>query len=317
MNRLTLMATLLVAFVLVACTSVQDTINSKRNSIVLIVAERVDPTTKKDSSGIGTGFFIAENQILTNAHVIDGAGKVQIKLEDGELHEAEVVHVDAVVDLALVKIKDWEKFIAKSTYSILTLGDSSVIKPMDEVYALGNPWGLLYSVSKGIISHPIRKNDASPKFLIQTDADIYEGNSGGPLLNSDGEVVGINSLMLSREGGSYGFSLHSNIAKKVLKDWETNGEAKWGSIGVSISDDNVIQEVVAGSPAEKAGLKKDDKIVSVKTPAGKFKTDFSVQTIFAIAVTSAPDTVTVTVKRGDTTEEVEITPNYKLSSEFK
>lgn len=317
MNKLSLLAAIMVAFVLVGCSSVQDTINAKRNGVMLIVAEKVNVEKKEEGTGIGTGFFIADNEILTNAHVVSDSTKLAVKMEDGELYDAEIVKIDPVIDLALIKIKDWKKFTEKNTYSVLTLGDSSAIKPLDEVYALGNPWGLLYSVSKGVVSHPMRKNDAIPKFLIQTDAHVYEGNSGGPLLNKDGEVIGVNSLMLARTGGSYGFALHANIIKKVLADWKTSGEAKWATVGVSLGDDNVIKEVIAGSPAEAAGLKKDDKITNVQSNAGKYEVRTAMETIFVISETSSPDPIKITVDRAGEKVTVEVSPKYKLSSEFK
>lgn len=311
------LAIVLLAFVLTACATVQETINEKRNAIFLIVAEKVNPETNQQGGGIGTGFLIGENQILTNAHVVTGATKIELKLETGGLFDAEVVKIDEQIDLALIKIKDWEKFSKENTFSYLTLGSSSDIKVMDEVYALGNPWALTFSVSKGIISHPMRKNDAIPKFLIQTDAHVYEGNSGGPLLNVKGEVIGINSLMLARDGGSYGFALHSDIIKKVLNDWETSGEAKWATLGVTISDDNVIQEVSKDSAAEHAGLKKDDKILGLETNQGKFESESSLETIFIIAKTSPSDTIRVIVNRDGQMVSFVVNPTYKSSTDFK
>lgn len=311
------LAVVLLAFVLTACATVQETINEKRNAIFLVMADKINPETNEQGGGIGTGFLIEENKILTNAHVVAGATKMQIKLENGSVYDVEVVKMDEQIDLALIKLKDWEKFASENTFAYLTLGSSSDIKIMDEVYALGNPWGLTFSVSKGIISHPMRKMDAIPKFLIQTDADVYEGNSGGPLLNVRGEVIGINSLMLAREGGSYGFALHSDIIKKVLYDWENSGEAKWPTVGVTLSDDNIIQEVTKGSPAEQAGLKKDDKILGLETNQGKFESENSLETIFIIAKTSPSNPINIIVMRDGKMENVAVSPNYKSSNEFK
>lgn len=310
------LAVVLLAFVLTACATVQETINEKRNAIFLVIAEKVDPATNAQGGGIGTGFFIDENKILTNAHVVVGATKVQVKMESGAVYDAEVLKLDEQIDLALVKIKEWEKFKSENTFSLLALGNSSNVKIMDEVYAIGNPWGLTFSVSKGIISHPMRKHDAIPKFLIQTDAHVYEGNSGGPLLNVNGEVIGINSLMMAREGGSYGFALHSDIIKKVLADWEEIGEAKWATLGISLSDDNVIQEVVKDSAAEKAELKVKDKIVGIETNQGKFKSEGSLETIFIISRVSE-ETIYLIVDRDGSTMRIEVKPTFKSSTEFK
>lgn len=316
MNRLSLLAAIVVAFVLTGCGSVQDTINSKRNSIFAIMAEKTDEATKEKGSGLGTGFLIGDNQILTNAHVVDGSTKIVVKTENSEVYDAEVVHSDTKIDVAVIKIKDWEKFIAENNITPLSFAASSDINPLDKVYALGNPWGLLFSVSEGVVSHPIRKMDAIAKFLIQTDAHVFQGNSGGPLLNESGEVIGMNSLMLSREGGSYGFALHADIIKKVLADWERDGTTKWATLGVSLSDTNTIMEVMPDSPALKAGLQKDDKIIAIQTSAGKFESNNSMETIYIIALTTSPETVKLTVKRGDKIEVIEVSPNYKPSSEF-
>lgn len=312
-----IIAAILVAFVLTACATVQDTINEKRNAVFLIMAEKVNPETNEQGGGFGTGFFIGENEILTNAHVVSGASKLQVKLESGQPFDAEVVHIDEQIDLALIKIKDWEKFSKENDIVILTLANSSDIKPMDEVYALGNPWGLTYSVSKGIVSHPMRKHDAIPKFLIQTDADVYQGNSGGPLLNTKGEVLGVNSLMYSREGGSYGFAIHSDIIKKVLNDWKENGQVKWATLGVTLSDDNIIEEVVKDSPAEKSGLQKNDKILGVQTDQGKYRSESSLETIFILAKSSTSGSVYLTVERDEENLTMKIDPVYKSSTEFK
>lgn len=317
MNKLAVLATILVALVVTGCTNVQDTINSKRNGIFLIMNETSDPASDTKSGGIGTGFLIGENEILTNAHVVADTKKLTLKTEDSEIFEAEIVKIDPVIDLALVKIKDWVKFKKENSYTVLTLADSYDIKPLDEVYALGNPWGLMFSVSKGVVSHVARRDDAVPKFLIQTDAHVYQGNSGGPLLNAKGEVVGINSLMMAKEGGSYGFALHSDIIKKVLEDWKEIGEVKWPVIGVTLSDASVIENVIEGSPAEKAGLKKGDKIVNLKTPDGNFKIEHSVQIPFLIATCSPSDIVTFTVDRDGKTEYLDVVPMSKTSSEMK
>lgn len=316
MNKLAVLATVLVAFVITGCTSVQETINSKRNGIFVIINQNENPTTKEKGGGMGTGFLIGENQILTNAHVVDNPQKIVVKMEDSGIYEAELVHSDPVIDLALIKLKDWDKFAKENSYTVLTLANSYDIKPLDEVYALGNPWGLLFSVSKGVVSHVARRDDAVPKFLIQTDAHVYQGNSGGPLLNTNGEVIGINSLMMAREGGSYGFALHSDVIKKVLSDWEEFGEAKWPVIGVTLNDASVVQEVVKGSPAEMAGLKKDDEIIGVTTSKGTFNIEHSMQITFLLA-TSSDDEISLIVLRDGDKETITLTPLTKKSTELK
>ncbi len=318
MGRLTVIATIFVAFFLTGCVGpdVQETINSKRNAVVLIINDIKDPVTKEQSGGIGTGFLIGDNQILTNAHVVANGKDLKVKLENGGIYDAEIVKIDTVIDLALIRLKEWEKFSTENKFEVLTFANSRDIQVLDEVYAIGNPWGLMFSVTKGVISHTIRRIDAVPKFLIQTDTDIYQGNSGGPLLNVRGEVIGVNSLMMAREGGSYGFAIHSDIVKKVLADWE-NGEAQWPVIGVSLSDTNVIESVVSNSPAEKAGLKNGDKIIGLKTSTGKFDVHSSIDITFLIAVSSASEPIVVTVMRENVIVSVEVIPQMKTSNELK
>lgn len=318
MNKLTMIATVFVAFLLTGCISpdVQEVINSKRDGVFLIINDTTDPATKKQSGGIGTGFLIGDNEILTNAHVVQNGTKLTVKTETSGIYEAEIVKIDSVIDLALIRLKDWEKFSQENKFTVLTLANSRDIKPLDEVYALGNPWGLTFSVTKGVISHAVRRIDTVPKFLIQTDTDIYQGNSGGPLLNVKGEVIGVNSLMLAREGGSYGFAIHSDIVKKVLADWQ-NGEPQWPVIGVSINDVNVIESLISGSPAEKAGLKQGDKIIALKTSLGKFDVFNSVDITFLIAVSSVSEPIVVTVMRGSEIVNTEIVPLLKTSSDLK
>jgi S1-C subfamily serine protease len=312
MNRIAAFFTIVVAFVLVGCTTVQDRIDSKRNGVFFIINELAD-----SGGGVGTGFLIGENEILTNAHVVANAKTLQIKMENSTTYEAELVLKDDVIDMALIRLKDWDKFAAENEYTVLRLADSSSIRIMDEVYAIGNPWGLTFSVSKGIVSHPIRRNDATPKFLIQTDAHVFQGNSGGPLLDSNGDVIGINSLMLSREGGSYGFALHSDIAKKVLNDWKNGHDAKWPQLGVSIRDDKVIMEVTKDSPADKAGVKKDDIILGLETHIGNFRPANSSEIIFDIALTAYPEPVKLILKRDESVITVVVEPNYRKSEETK
>lgn len=312
MKTIGLFASILFAFVLVGCTSVQDTITQKETGVFLIMNEMTDPATNTPDGAIGTGFFIAENQILTNAHVVgklkdtDINQKLFVKLENSGRYEVEVVHIDTGIDLALLKFKDWDKFKKENPITILTFANPDDIKVMDEVYAIGNPWGLTFSISKGIVSNPLRRMDVVPKFMIQTDAHVFQGNSGGPLLNDKGEVIGVNSIMVSKEGGSYGLAIHSAIIQKVLAAWAKNEDAKWATIGVKISDPNVIEEVVPNTPAEKAGLKKGDKFVGFKN---------SLDTTFFFSLLTE-GTVKMDIERDGEIINIELAPVYKTTKEM-
>ena len=317
MNRLLAAATILIAFVLTGCVDTQSVINEKKNGIFLIANEvGTDPNTGQPSGGIGTGFLIADNEIMTNAHVVNNSKKLTVYTESGKSYEAEVMKIEPVIDLAMIKLKDWDKFKAENHYEILTIGDSRKVQTLDEVYAVGNPWGLTFSISKGVVSNTMRRMEAIPKFLIQTDAHVYNGNSGGPLLNKDGEVIGINSLMMAKEGGSYGFAIHADTIKKVLKDWET-GLSQWATIGVTLKEGNIIDSVLPDSPAAKAGLKEGDKIVAVDVNGQTTKVDNAMDTTFALSMATSPSMVGIIIDKQGQATEVLVSPMYKGSSEFE
>jgi serine protease Do len=221
----------------------------------------------------GSGFFISPTGLLvTNAHVVEGAEHIQVRLADGRRLTGELVGTDSRIDLALVRVE------ASADLPVLPLGDSNRLKVGEFVLALGHPFGLEHTVSFGIVS---RKGSAltiaAPGFdFIQTDAAINPGNSGGPLINMAGEVVGVNSM--AARNGSIGFAIPSNLVKMLAPQLATKGRIDWGWLGVSIAeigDDDLekfklkeargvlIREVMAGEPAEKGGLRPNDIVVSI------------------------------------------------------
>jgi serine protease Do len=221
----------------------------------------------------GSGFVIdPAGLVVTNAHVVEGATNVQVRLHDGRRFTAKVVGRDTRVDIALLKIDNASGLV------VLPLGDSNRLRVGEFVLALGHPFGLEYSVSFGIVS---RKGSpltvAAPGFdFIQTDAAINPGNSGGPLVNMAGEVVGINSM--AARNGSIGFAIPINLARMLLPQLEAKGKVEWGWLGVSItevSDDDLdrlklteargvlIRSVMPGEPAEKGGVRPNDVIVAI------------------------------------------------------
>lgn len=237
------------------------------------------PQGPEDAPGgvsIGTGFLISgDGYLLTNHHVVDGADEVKVTLSDRREFKAKVVGSDPQSDVAVLKI-------ATSDVPYLRTGDSKSLKPGQWVVAIGSPFGLDHSVTAGIVSAVGRAANAEQRYVpfIQTDVAINRGNSGGPLLNTRGEVVGINSQIFSNSGGYMGvsFAIPINVAMNVTQQIKTSGRVSRGQIGVqvgAVTSDAVkgfnlpdtrgalVNDVRAGSPAEKAGLEPGDVIRAV------------------------------------------------------
>jgi serine protease Do len=224
--------------------------------------------------GAGSGFIVDRNgYILTNYHVVEGAERITVTLADGRAFRGKVVGSDPAIDVALVHIAN------VSNLPEAPLGNSDELRAGEWVCAIGNPLGYVHSVTVGVVSFIGRKLfDHSLDDYIQTDAAINFGNSGGPLINSRGEVVGINSAISSR-ASSIGFALPINQAVAVLPQLKATGRVARGFIGVtltdvtpalqralglSVGDGAMVQDVTARSPAERAGLRPYDVIVEVE-----------------------------------------------------
>jgi len=220
----------------------------------------------------GSGFIIRQDgYLVTNAHVVTDAERIQVKLADGRRFEARLVGQDERVDLALIKIE-------ATGLPVAVLGDSNRLRVGEFVLALGHPFGLEQTVSFGIVSRRgAALETAAPGFdFIQTDAAVNPGNSGGPLLNMAGEVVGVNSM--ATRNGSIGFAIPVNLVKGLLPQLAEKGKVEWGWLGVGlgeITDEDapkyrlkeprgvLVRNVMAGEPADQAGVKADDVVVGV------------------------------------------------------
>ncbi len=230
----------------------------------------------------GSGVIVsADGYILTNNHVVENATRVRVQLDDGREVDAKIVGTDPDTDVAVLKIEG-------NGFSFAKLGDSDDTNIGETVIAIGSPFGLSQTVTSGIISAKGRRisgtarGNVSTQFedFLQTDAAINPGNSGGPLVNLRGEVIGINTAIFSRTGGSVGigFAIPANMARSVMESLISTGKVQRGWLGVSYQPLNdqlarmaqfagsagvYVSNVVPGSPAEAAGLKPDDIIVEV------------------------------------------------------
>jgi serine protease Do len=238
---------------------------------------------KKPRSGMGSGFIIdKEGFILTNNHVIDGADEIVVLIEEGgngeKEYDAKLIGADSKTDIALIKLilKDGDK----KNFPAVSLGNSDKLEVGEWVVAIGNPFGLSHTVTVGVVSAKERNIGSGPyDEFIQTDASINPGNSGGPLMNIKGEVIGINTAIISGNTGGnvgIGFAIPINIAKEILGDLKEKGTVTRGWLGVMIqkitpdlaesfnldrTEGALVGDVIPDSPAEKAGIKRGDVII--------------------------------------------------------
>ena len=229
------------------------------------------------AEGLGSGVIVSQDgYILTNHHVVDGALEIRVELTDNRVFTAKLVGSDQPSDLAVLKVDT-------TNLPVLGLGNSDQVRVGDVVLAVGNPLGIGQTVTSGIISAKGRAtglSDGSFEDFLQTDAAINRGNSGGALVNTNGELVGINSQILSPSGGNIGigFAIPSNMARAVMDQLINTGKVRRGMLGVTIQTVTadvaanlglpaargaIVSSVSPGSPAEAAGIKRGDVIVAL------------------------------------------------------
>lgn len=281
---------------------------------------------------LGSGFLISEDgRILTNNHVISGSSKIEVRFSDGSRYTAKMLVADRADDLALIQIEPKKKL------TFLKLGDSDTLQVGQKVLAIGNPFGFAGTLTTGIVSslgREIRSENTTLEGLVQTDAAINEGNSGGPLLDSQGNVIGINTAILAPSGGNIGigFAMPINRAKAMLDDFRAGksfGRPRFGASTVFIAGDLaselklptggglLIQEIGRGSAAAMAGLQGYRDVVLVGNErlgiGGDFITAIEGKPVTgpdalsrAIARKRPGDTIVVKIFRNGRTSDVQV-----------
>jgi serine protease Do len=275
---------------------------------------------EKEVTGLGSGILIdSQGYILTNSHLVNGATKTKVVLSDGRTFtdgSVKVVGVDAKTDLAVVKIS------GRGSFPFVTFGDSDRVEVGQWVVAIGHPQGLDQTVTQGIISAKHRRGISDPSSyqdFLQTDAAINPGNSGGPLLNLDGEVIGVNAAIMSSSGGfeGIGFSILGNMALHVAKRLMSSGKVERGWLGLTIqnltpelaesfrmSNDKgvLVAKVLNNGPAEKAGIRRGDIITAYKHKPVENPDRFRSE----VAVAQIGQAVTLTVLRDGGSRDVSL-----------
>ena len=292
--------------------AVVDTVAKTAPAVVKVLN-----TIGQGQQASGSGVFISEDgYLITNNHVVEGQSRLQVIYADGSYHEAELIGTDVFADLAVLRVRD-------AVPAVAALGDSDALQPGETVIAIGSPLGdFQNSVTVGVVSALNRTVDRM-EGLIQTDAAINHGNSGGPLINTNGEIVGINTLVVRGDQGSLdmaqglGFAVSSNIVRQVSDSLIANGRVVRPYLGIQYglltpesavtgvgSDKGALITVVADTgPARRAGLLAGDIITAVN--AEPITPQISLQRI--LMQYTPNETVTLSVLRDGKTQDVQIT----------
>ncbi len=276
--------------------------------------EQFESRTRRTSS-LGSGVIVSPNgYILTNHHVVEAADEVEIALIDGRKAKASIIGSDPETDLAVLKIKLKE-------LPAITFGQSQQVKVGDVVLAVGNPFGVGQSVTMGIVSAMSRSRVGINTFedFIQIDAAINPGNSGGALIDTSGNLIGINTAIYSSSGGSLGigFAIPIHAAKQIMEQIIQSGSVIRGWLGLSMQDmtqdlaesfgldspiGSLVASVLRDGPADKAGIKPGDILIAV----GGKPVKNSSEMLNRVAALSPSDTVTVTVIRNRQEESIQV-----------
>lgn len=290
------------------------------------------PQPPQRGGGTGSGFIIdPEGYVLTNHHVINGAETIKVRLEIGgkeKAMEAELIGSDQKTDIALLKIK--REGNDNTPFPYIPMGDSKQVEVGEWVIAIGNPFGLSHTVTTGIVSAKGRDIGSGPyDEFIQTDASINPGNSGGPLLNMKGEVIGINTAIISGNSGGnvgIGFAIPINMAMDIMKDLKEHGKVTRGWLGVMIqnltadlaksfslktTEGALVSDVLPNGPAFKGGLQRGDVIVKF----GDQPVDNVSQLPRLVAAVAPGETVDVVILRNGKKQTVRITIDAQSEKE--
>lgn len=275
------------------------------------------PRRELPKRGLGSGVIVSQDgYILTNNHVVSEADKIKVQLKDNKEYDAKIIGSDEKSDIAVIKID-----VKDLPYA--TMGDSDKLEVGEIVLAIGNPMGLNHTVTMGIVSAVGRNSllqDVTYQDFIQTDAAINPGNSGGALINTNGEVIGINTAIASRDGyyQGYGFAIPSNMAKYVMESLIKTGKVDRGFIGVGIQnidakmakvlnlsnmDGALVNNVYKDSPGEKAGLKVNDVIIELNGEKVKTVTELQKK----VSSTPPGDKIMLLVLRDGKEKNIEVT----------
>jgi S1-C subfamily serine protease len=271
------------------------------------------PTQRKERVQGSGVIFQADGLILTNAHVVEKTDRVTVGLPSGQRVEGKVVGLDKLTDLAVVKLS------GSGPWPVAPLGNSDALQVGDWAIAVGNPFGLDNTVTLGIISN-LNRNASKLGItdkrlaLIQTDAAINPGNSGGPLLNADGEVVGINTLVRSGPGAGLAFAIPINRARNIAGQLVANGRARHPMIGVALDvvrlpngdpgTGALIASVQPGGPADQGGLRAGDVILSIAGRPVQMPSDV----ISAVEANGLGRNLSISVQRAGQRLQLEVMP---------
>ena len=274
------------------------------------------PSRSRVQRGQGSGvLFDSQGLLLTNAHVVEGAEELTVGLSDGRRVKGRVIGTDRLTDLAVVRLE------GEGLWPVAVLGNSDRLNVGDWAIAVGNPYGLENTVTLGIISN-LNRNVSQLGIsgkrldLIQTDAAINPGNSGGPLLNAEGEVIGINTLVRSGPGAGLGFAIPINRAKAIASELVATGKARHPVIGIGLSrvpaerpggpapSGAVIRSIQKMGPADQAGLQVDDVITAVDGQA----VEGPAAVVSAIERRGVGETVTLQIRRANDQMDVRVKP---------